>query len=129
MLHLLHVDFVLGKVSPRSHIMPLSTSPPPLPSILVVPDETLWIASYDSEGCLVEGPVQADRCPCFVGREYQVGSKLGLLAHTISHLEILTISGLEEFLKSHARSEAALNVLMPPAMVRDSVRSFIRNPW
>jgi hypothetical protein len=59
--------------------------------VLIVPDGTLWRVNYDQSGKRIGPPEQANRCSFFVGR------KIGGLV-TLSHLEIVTFSGINELL-------------------------------
>ena len=63
--------------------------------ILVVPDGTLWIANFDSDGSRLENPRQADRCSYYIGRSYFAGNQLSGFNYQISHLEFVTYTGLE----------------------------------
>lgn len=63
--------------------------------ILVVPDGTLWKVDYSENGNRSGDPVRVDRCSFFIGRDYSAGDRLRGGSLTISHLEFVTISGLE----------------------------------
>jgi len=65
--------------------------------ILVVPDGTLWQTNYESNGTRIDDPVQTDRCSFFVGQYYSVGF-IQRTSLTVSHLEFVTLSGLEKLL-------------------------------
>jgi hypothetical protein len=67
--------------------------------ILVVPDGMLWQTNYESNGTRKNDPVQTDRCSFFVGQYYSAGF-LQDTSLTISHLEFVTLSGLETLLLS-----------------------------
>jgi hypothetical protein len=67
--------------------------------VLVVPDGTLWKADYQMNGKRINDPVQTERCSFFVGQSYNIG----LFKTTdlvISHLEFVTLSGLENLMKT-----------------------------
>jgi hypothetical protein len=68
--------------------------------MLVVPDGRLWSAEFDAAGALVKKPEPIERCAYFVGRNYSargfpVGDDM-----TLSHLEIVTQTGLRNFLST-----------------------------
>lgn len=62
--------------------------------ILVVPDGMLWQTNYESIGMRKNDPVQTDRCSFFVGQYYSAGI-LQDTCLTVSHLEFVTLSGLD----------------------------------
>lgn len=62
--------------------------------VLVVPDGSLWQTNYESNGTRIDDPVQTDRCSFFVGQYYSAGWLQGT-SLTVSHLEFVTLSGLE----------------------------------
>ena len=66
--------------------------------VLVVPDGTLWQTNYESNGTRIDDPVQTDRCSFFVGQYYSAGFMQGA-SLTVSHLEFVTLSGLETLMK------------------------------
>jgi len=66
--------------------------------VLVVPDGTLWIADFDSDGSRLEKPRKADRCSYYIGRSYFAGNKLSGFNYQISHLEFVTYTGLERMI-------------------------------
>ncbi|MEO8269685.1 MAG: hypothetical protein ABI557_08195 [Aureliella sp.] len=76
--------------------------------ILVVRDGTLWNANYDESGLRISAPAQIERIPFFIGAEIRPRAKIGESSLNVSHLEILTESGLTNFvsrLKSANPSE------------------------
>ena len=77
--------------------------------ILVVPNGTLWEVDYCENGERNGDPVKVDRCSFFVGREYEAGDRIRGAQLTISHLEFVTLSGLEALTKSIAG-----NAFFPP---------------
>jgi hypothetical protein len=62
--------------------------------VLVVPDNTLWVADYSAEGALVSSPRQINECSLFLGKLVAVGE----IRCTLSHLLIFTKSGLDAYL-------------------------------
>ena len=76
--------------------------------ILVVPNQTLWQVNYGSEGKMVGDPFQTDRCSFYVGKSYTAGKPIaGGTDVTVSHLEFVTLSGLEELLRDIAAVDNA----------------------
>lgn len=65
--------------------------------ILVIPDGMLWQTNYESNGTRKDDPFQIDRCSFFVGQFYSAGF-LQSTNLTVSHLEFVTLSGLETLL-------------------------------
>ena len=68
--------------------------------ILVVPDGALWKVDYCEDGARDSDPVQVDRCSFFIGRDYEAGDRVRGSNLTISHLEFVTLSGLDDLTKS-----------------------------
>ena len=68
--------------------------------ILVVPNGTLWKVDYSANGTRDGTPVKVDRCSFFVGRAYAAGNTMRGTKLTISHLEFVTLTGLELLTKN-----------------------------
>jgi hypothetical protein len=66
--------------------------------ILVVPNERLWQAFFDEQGRQAESPFWTDRCSVYVDRGYSTGL-IRPTHFTISHLEIVTLAGIESLLR------------------------------
>lgn len=83
--------------------------------ILVVPDGTLWRCAFDVDGNRTMDPEQAKRVQFFVGKQssYQEMSYLGP-DYTISHLEIVTLSGISDLVADINTNET----LVPSSMVK-----------
>ena len=65
--------------------------------IVVIPDGRLWAVEYDSNGKLSASPKPAERLSFFINREYKttITHPEVQLNFRISHLEVMTISGLK----------------------------------
>lgn len=87
--------------------------------ILVVPDETLWVADFGEDGLRKEDPRTATRCAYYVGREYSVADGPTKMSYSISHLEFATIRGLEEF-GAWLRSPGCLDDIFSGGRPRDT---------
>lgn len=75
----------------RSHFkgnLPISTAVIP---VLVVPDDTLWVADYDDSGSLLGDPLLADEVQFFINHEYNIQ---GFPPYRISHLHFFTKKGI-----------------------------------
>jgi hypothetical protein len=66
--------------------------------ILAVPNGRLWQAFFDEHGRQVESPFWTDRCSMYVDRGYSTGF-IRPTNFTISHLEIVTLAGIESLLR------------------------------
>lgn len=65
--------------------------------ILVVADDTLWTVGYWKDGRRIEDPTRVERADFYLGKSYQ---EMGLKGeYKLSHLIILTLSGLKNFLR------------------------------
>lgn len=67
--------------------------------ILVVPNQTLWVANYAARGVLEEGPMQSDEAVYFIGHALGVKDNYNA-SFTVSHLHIVTKNGLDDLLRS-----------------------------
>lgn len=68
--------------------------------VLVVPDGTLWRCAFDLDGNRTAEPEEVSRVPYYVGKESSYGKLVAAEGvFVISHLEIVTLSGLSELLK------------------------------
>ena len=72
--------------------------------IVVIPNGRLWVAEYDKEGNRFGSAKTVDRCSYFVNRSYECEPPVGHgCTYTISHLEFLTVDGLEQFVDKYCR--------------------------
>ena len=80
--------------------------------LLIVPNGHLWAVDYDSAGKLINEPTQIDSTSIFVNMQYSMGSPISeeLL---VSHLEVLTSNGLQQFINDSLTSATALQVIFP----------------
>lgn len=88
---------------------------------VVIPDGALWTVSYDESGNQVRGPAPATRCSCFVGKEYWMGSNMAGSRFDISHVEIVTLRGLQEFVTKYLGSAEAMSKLFPRSAIREAM--------
>ena len=73
--------------------------------LLVIPDGRIWIVNYSEDGSLLGSPSLCPRLSLFVGKTWKVGhvdpaARPGYsdcIEYRMSHLEIVTLSFLEEF--------------------------------
>lgn len=89
---------------------------------VVVPNGRLWVASYDLDGRCVSNPAPVDRCSCFIGKDYKMGTELASARLWVSHLEIVTIDGLRSFVGSNLMTTDDMQRLFPPAGLADAYR-------
>lgn len=68
--------------------------------IVVIPNERLWIASYNSDGELTSEPKQTNRCSLFIDRNYSMGNEFVHKEMSLSHIEIMTVKGFEDFIEN-----------------------------
>jgi hypothetical protein len=81
--------------------------------VVVVPDSTLWVVDYDSDGEIVGRPRRVRRCSYYVGASYYGGDNLSGSSYHVSHLEFVTLSGLAELVDDLGGNTAKLGVLFP----------------
>ena len=65
--------------------------------LLVIPDNTLWAIFYDGEGNITKEPELLKHISYYIGRSWPVNKKFNSV-YTISHLDIITFSYIEEFI-------------------------------
>jgi hypothetical protein len=72
--------------------------------IVVVPDETLWIANFDEDGKIAPEPTTENHTTFFVGREISIGvwdadqSQYQQKPFALSHVHFMTLRGLQDFM-------------------------------
>lgn len=78
--------------------------------VLVVPNERLWSVVYDEDGNVTSDPHLEERCSLFVGKEYKMSPDPLITASIrISHMEIMTFDGLNNFLNRYTKSVVDLS--------------------
>lgn len=77
---------------------------------LVVPNGRLWRVLYRDDGSLYKEPEQTDRCSFFIDKEYNMKDFPGggPAPFRISHLEIVTVAGLESFVDDYLMSHDSM---------------------
>lgn len=90
--------------------------------VLVIPDGTLWRCLFDFKGERTIEPEQVNRVQFYVGKEYVSGDHLTGGTYKISHLEIVTFSGLAE-LNEDLMSRT---YIVPDSKARDFVNALER---
>lgn len=80
---------------------------------VVVPNGRLWMVTYDDQGNRTGEPKQTDRCPCFIDKDYEMGSKLASARMWLSHVEIVTFDGMQSFIEGHLKTEEGIEILFP----------------
>jgi hypothetical protein len=74
--------------------------------IVVIPNGTLWTVSYAEDGTSEGPPAQTDRVAIFIGRKYRGAMPGG--SYIVSHLEVMTEAGLENFCDTYVIRDRAL---------------------
>lgn len=69
---------------------------------LVVPNDRLWAVDYDYDGNLAGHAQPVDHCSFFIGKDYSVG--FNEPSYVVSHLELFTLTGFENFIKNRLLS-------------------------
>lgn len=80
--------------------------------IVVVPDGRLWVVEYESDGKRKSDPTPCDHCSVYVDKSY-VANNIAGEYFSISHLEMMTSSGLSKFIKDCLINEAAMAGIFP----------------
>jgi hypothetical protein len=82
--------------------------------VLVVPDGTLWVVNYAENGSHQDGPSQSDEVKFFIG-DAQTFDPNSAAVFTISHLHVVTKSGLDRLLRRFADSGSDVMHLLESA--------------
>lgn len=69
--------------------------------VLIVPDHALWQAKYSDDGEQLSEPEQIKHISYYIGKDWSVNGGFQLLTYTISHLEIITYSEIQNFVEKH----------------------------
>lgn len=80
--------------------------------VLVVPDGMLWAAEYDDGGTRTVDPVQVERISYYIDKTHVVGDKLTSISYAMSHLEIVTETGLQSFIEDQWFDQPRRNVIL-----------------
>ena len=95
--------------------------------ILVVPDDRLWSVKYDSSGARLGKPELVDRISLYVGQDWCIGqefpekpSSSDFETYTLSHLEIVTVSQLDNFLSKTLQLRNIFTARTPEQLLLDT---------
>jgi hypothetical protein len=84
--------------------------------IVVVPDESLWMAEYDRNGAIQTNPAARDSCEFFIGRKIDIGERPGLhdkRPFIFSHIHFVTLRGFSALLTSLMKSTVIWDQFFP----------------
>lgn len=70
--------------------------------VLVIPDASLWQVKYSDDGSQIGDPEHINHISYYIGKEWMVGSGFTSLSYKLSHLEIVTFSEIQVFIKKIA---------------------------
>jgi hypothetical protein len=74
--------------------------------VVVVPNETLWMASYSENGTITEDPAKVDQCEFFLGRKIESGTLKERSLLVLTHIHFVTIKGFADFLSGFLKPES-----------------------
>jgi hypothetical protein len=89
---------------------------------VVVPNNRLWMVSYDEEGNRVCDPHPTNRCSCFIDKDYEMGTKLASARLWLSHIEIVTFDGMRSFVEAHLKTEEGIANIFPKEALIDAYK-------
>lgn len=90
--------------------------------ILVIPDGMLWTTYFNENGEMTSEPSQVNRCSYFVDRNYDLG-KLSSNEFKASHLEIVTLSGLNDLVDELFGNMDKINKCFPVANLVNEIKN------
>ena len=93
---------------------------------VVVPNGRLWMVAYDDDGNRVCDPEPTDRVPCFINKDYQMGNKFASATMWLSHLEIVTLAGMEAFVDMYLRSETGMAKIFPKEELQEVYKRSVK---
>ena len=114
-------DLVSLSVRDYEHVGALMAATLVIP-VLVVADDTLWVADYSDQGELLGTPKPADECTIFIGKSFSTG--LGGVNCTISHLHVFTKAKFGGFLDRLATNEKYWELIFPPTPLNKQLQAF-----
>jgi len=82
---------------------------------VVVPNDRLWMVTYDNDGNQIGEPVQTNRCSCYIGKDYEMGTtSFGTRTRLwLSHIEIVTFEGMKAFVEEYLQSKEGMEKIFP----------------
>ena len=96
--------------------------------ILVISDDTLWVADHGSDGARLDPPHQVDNCSLYLGIDVPFTVKKEEESYPITHLLIYTKSGFDAFLQKFANDENFQgNLCIDPIEIRGVVEKKFGN--
>jgi hypothetical protein len=63
--------------------------------LVVVPNDTLWIANYKEDGLLADAPNKVDQCQFFIDQKISIASTASLV---LTHIHFATLKGLSDMI-------------------------------
>ena len=90
---------------------------------VVVPNGRLWTVTYDDEGNRLCDPKPTDRCPCFINKDYGMGTNLARTRMWLSHVEIVTYEGMRTFVEKYLKTEDGIAQIFPNEGIIDAFNS------
>lgn len=93
---------------------------------VVIPNGRLWMVTYDDEGNRVCDPKPADRVSCFIGKDYEMGTKLASATMSLSHVEIITFEGMRAFIDRHLKTEEGIAKIFPKEGLSDAYKRAVK---
>lgn len=77
--------------------------------MIAVPDERLWIAEYNQDGAMIGSPTRANRASLYVNKFIPSSDRFSGIGLWISHIEVLTHTGLKELVESLVDPSGGIN--------------------
>lgn len=81
--------------------------------IVVIPNGRLWQVIYDYDGNKIVEPSLTNHCSCFIGKTYEMGTKVAGTNLLISHIDIMTFDGLNDFVTKYMTTEEGIQLIFP----------------
>lgn len=93
---------------------------------VVVPNDRLWMVSYDEDGNRVSDPTPTDRCSCFINKDYEMGTQLASARMWLSHVEIVTYDGMRSFVEQYLMTEEGMAQVFPKDAIANAYKRAVK---
>lgn len=80
--------------------------------IVVVPNDRLWMTKYNIDGSIFKDPEPIDRVSAYAGKNINLTGNFRMRPFIISHMEFMTVKGLERFIADMLHTESGIELLL-----------------
>lgn len=90
---------------------------------VVLPDERLWMITYDNDGHRNSDPFPTNHCSCYINKDYEMGTtSFGTRTWLwLSHIEIVTFEGMKAFVETYLQSKEGMEKIFPQEGIMEAL--------